>query len=382
MASITSYTTKDGSKYYKFQLYVGKDPLTGKSIKTTRRKFKTKKEAQLALSRLQLEIDKGSFNKDVLETYQDVYEIWIEQYKNTVKESTFVKTKELFKLHILPTMGKYKLDKINVRICQKHVNEWFKGFVKYRTIKAYASKVLDHAAMLEMISSNPMKNVTMPKKIDTPLEEKKIKSYTKEELTQFLQGLKEGKNFKAYVFFRLLAFSGIRQGEALALLWTDVNFNLKEISINKAKSKGEGYRTIIQTPKTSSSIRTIKLDDKTIQILKEWKLRQKQDLLALGYNSLHADQLIFSNPENTHLSASSIREWILRVQKNYNLTPITIHGLRHTHCSLLFEAGATVKEVQERLGHKDVQTTLNIYAHVSEKAKDVAAEKFSNYMNF
>lgn len=157
---------------------------------------------------------------------------------------------------------------------------------------------------------------------------------------------------------------------------------MKEISINKAKSKGEGYRTIIQTPKTSSSIRTIKLDDKTLQILKLWKKRQKQDLLILGHNSLNSEQLIFSNPDNTYLSATSIREWLLRVQKNYNLKPITIHGLRHTHCSLLFESGASIKEVQERLGHKDVQTTMNIYAHVSEKAKDSAAEKFSNFMNF
>ncbi|WP_217581620.1 tyrosine-type recombinase/integrase [Lysinibacillus sp. GbtcB16] len=73
---------------------------------------------------------------------------------------------------------------------------------------------------------------------------------------------------------------------------------------------------------------------------------------------------------------------MVQLQEKYNLEKITTHGLRHTHYSLLFEAGATIKEVQDRLGHTDVQTTMNIYTHVTEKAKEVAAEKFAKYMDF
>uniref|UniRef100_UPI00406D302F tyrosine-type recombinase/integrase n=1 Tax=Lysinibacillus sp. FSL K6-0075 TaxID=2921415 RepID=UPI00406D302F len=68
--------------------------------------------------------------------------------------------------------------------------------------------------------------------------------------------------------------------------------------------------------------------------------------------------------------------------KKHKLEKITTHELRHTHCSLLFEAGATIKEVQDRLGHADVKTTMNIYAHVTEKAKELAAEKFAKYIDF
>lgn len=68
-------------------------------------------------------------------------------------------------------------------------------------------------------------------------------------------------------------------------------------------------------------------------------------------------------------------------QSNYNLKSITTHGFRHTHCSLLFEAGAIIKEVQDRLGHSDVQTTLNIYAHVSKERKTSAIEKFVSYVH-
>ena len=71
-----------------------------------------------------------------------------------------------------------------------------------------------------------------------------------------------------------------------------------------------------------------------------------------------------------------------RILKKNELKRITVHGLRHTHCSLLFEAGLPIQEVKERLGHPDIQTTMNIYAHVTEKAKEKTAEKFAAYVNF
>lgn len=73
-------------------------------------------------------------------------------------------------------------------------------------------------------------------------------------------------------------------------------------------------------------------------------------------------------------------KWLEHVLTKYNLPKITTHGFRHTHCSLLFEAGANLKEVQDRLGHSDVQT-MNIYAHVTKKAKEEAIQKFASYLD-
>lgn len=73
--------------------------------------------------------------------------------------------------------------------------------------------------------------------------------------------------------------------------------------------------------------------------------------------------------------------WLKLVLDKYNLESITTHGLRHTHCSLLFEAGATIKEFQYRLGHKDVKTTLDVYAHVTKKAKAETIDKFEKYLS-
>lgn len=92
-------------------------------------------------------------------------------------------------------------------------------------------------------------------------------------------------------------------------------------------------------------------------------------------------QLVFSNEQNEYLQPTKTRKWIIHIQTKYKLGTITTHGLRHTHCSLLFEAGASLKEVQVRLGHSDVKTTMDIYTHVTQKAKEEAILKFSSYLN-
>ncbi|WP_255250303.1 tyrosine-type recombinase/integrase [Lysinibacillus fusiformis] len=109
--------------------------------------------------------------------------------------------------------------------------------------------------------------------------------------------------------------------------------------------------------------------------------KQKQDYFKLGYNTLKPEQLVFSNKFNEYLQLAIPQKWMLSVQKKYGLEKISPHGLRHTHCSLMFEADATIKEVQERLGHNNINTTLNIYTHVTKKAKSEAIQKFANYIN-
>lgn len=381
---IEKYTLADGSIRYLFKIYLGLDPLTGKELRTTRRGFKTQKEAELALARMKLEIANGTYKKTQVETYKEVYDLWVEQYENTVEESTFTKTLGIFRNHILPALGPYKVEKMNIEVCQRHVNEWFSKLKNYRMVKAYAAKVMDFAIKRGYIQTNPFSLVDMPKhkKAFTDLtDEVNENFYTREELIEFLTCLKNENNPKAYTLFRLLAFSGMRKGEALALRWTDLNFKDNEIKISKAISRGKDNQLYLKSTKTGT-VRTIKMDEQTMQILKQWKKQQQQELLMLGFNTLNKEQLVFSNIKNEYLQPTKTRRWLVQVQKKHNLKPITTHGLRHTHCSLLFEAGASIKEVQDRLGHSDVKTTMDIYTHVTQKAKAEAIQKFENYINF
>lgn len=379
--SIKSYI-KNGEKYYMFKVYLGIDPLTGNPKYTTRRNFKTPGEATLELSKIKVSVRDGTYLKKRVETFKDVYNLWVVQYERTVEESTFVKTIGLFRNHILPAIGMYKIDKINFKICEDAVNKWSDELKNFRMVKSYAAKVLNYAIKHDYIQKNPFSLVDLPKnrkKIRFDDDEKQANFYTKEQLLAFLNCMKQETNFKAYALFRLLSFSGMRKGEALALTWNDLNFTTNELRINKALSRGKNNRLYVKSTKTGDT-RTIKMDDKTITVMKEWKKQQKQDYLGLGFNTMQPKQLVFSNEVNEYLQPTQTRKWILHVQKKYNLGTITTHGLRHTHCSLLFEAGASLKEVQDRLGHSDVKTTMNIYAHVTKKAKEEAILKFANYI--
>lgn len=112
-----------------------------------------------------------------------------------------------------------------------------------------------------------------------------------------------------------------------------------------------------------------------------WKKKQAEQYLEKDISTNKKAQLVFSNVDNELLDPNQTYKWINHILEKYKLEHITTHGLRHTHCSLLFEAGATIKEVQFRLGHKDVKTTLDIYAHVTNKAKSETVDKFLNYLN-
>lgn len=386
MTQITKYTKKDGSTAYKFQTYLGTDPATGKQKFTTRRGFASLKDAKLAISRLKLEVEETGFSNNEVQLFRDVYELWLEQYRGTVKESTLQKTMELFKNHILPAFGTMKIEKITAAYCYKKVNEWVKYHSKYNVMKNYTSAVFKFAVRLDMMKTNPMDKITMPRRLAEVGQNDDLKYYNKEELQQFFSCCKEdsaqSNNLLWITLFRLLAFSGMRKGEALALTWTDLDFKSETVSINKTLSRGLENRLIIQTPKTASSKRTVVLDAITLSMLKTWRKRQAMDFLKLGYNTLNEEQLIFPNTKNELMIPTKPDQKLDRIIKKNGLARITVHGFRHTHCSLLFEAGASIKEVQDRLGHADIQTTMNIYTHVTEKAKEKTAEKFAAYVNF
>lgn len=384
MATFKQYELKNGEKKWLFQSYLGTDPVTGKEIRTTRRGYRTKKEAQLEEKRLQVEVlEGGGLNKVNATTFEEVYLLWFEQYKNTVKESTWAKTQEMFNNHILKAYGQLKIDKIDVKYCQKVINKWFAHTkTKYKRFNNYTSSVFDFAISLELITDNPIKKITIPKVKAVVEEDKELNFYDKQELEMFLNIAKDYTIKKAYILFRLLAFTGLRQGEALALTWRDIDFKNKTLRVNKTLTRGQHSKLIVLPPKTKKSARTISLDDRTLDILKGWRVNQRKEQLLHGYNTMHATQLVFTNQDNTFLSPAKPRQWLLSAIKNHDIKPITIHGFRHTHCSLLFEAGASIQEVQERLGHSDVQTTMNIYTHVTEKAKEETAQKFANYVTF
>ncbi|MCW6675533.1 site-specific integrase [Aerococcaceae bacterium NML171108] len=380
---ITTYN-KRGVKHYALKAYLGLDPVTGKQINIEKRGFKTKKEAQLFYNRAKLDFENGQTSKENKTiTYKQVYHEWLERYKTTVKESTCVKTEKIFNLHILPVLGDIRIAMLSSGYLQKQLNKWYQQFGQYKKVYNYACNVLQYAVVQGYIQSCPSKRVTMPKiKLDYNYRKSTKDYYSREELQTFMQALEKQDSYKWLAFFRLLAFTGIRRGEALALTWNDIRLIDGVVSINKTLAHGYNNALIVQEPKTKASNRTISLDPKTIQILKAWQIEQTRLLLGFGFNARKPHQLLFSKLEtNTYLDLATPRNALERICKRHNLPMINIHGFRHTHCSLLFEAGVPMKDVKERLGHSDIQTTMNIYTHVTQDSKDKSAEIFAKFIS-
>lgn len=379
---IKQYSLKNGEKRWYFKIYLGVDPLTRKKKYTTRRGFKTKKEAKLAMSRLELQVQsKGveSLAKSNI-TFREVYEMWLMQYENTVKESTFVIQKRAADLHIIPLFGDIPIQKITISYCQEKVNHWYSYYKKFSNLIGITSQVFDYAMILKHLTENPMNGVVRPrnkKKIDDDVFDN---YYTKDELTEFLNIVKSMNDTELITMYQLLSFTGMRKGEMLGLRWKDINFITGELSIKQTLTTGHKNRLIFQTPKTRKSLRTIPIDKNTIKQLNIWKMKQKEIMFKFGYKTNSPDQLIFTNENNEPRYLDYPNHFFDKIIRDHGLRKITVHGLRHTHCSLLFESGATIKEVQDRLGHTDIKTTMDIYTHVTQKAKEKTADNFAKFM--
>lgn len=378
MAVIKKYTKKDGSTAYKFNAYLGVNEKTGNKKRTTRQGFATRKEAKLALARLEAGVDKPKERTEIKQptvvnptTFKEVYEAWIKQYQNTVKKSTLSKTKLYFRVHILPKFGHLKLENITSEYCQEVVNEWSDNFAMYKGYASYSSRIFKFAKMKKWITENPFEYIVYPK-FEKLEEDSELIFYTRSQLNDFLDFYKYTRPIKEYVLFRLLAYSGIRKGEALALNWSDIDFRHQTIKISKTVTK-EDNMLYISTPKTKSSFRTLSLDKESLDQLRKWKMEQSRMVKIKAEN----EQLIFQSRDNgiIYLHYPNF------LMAKYSGKIITVHGLRHTHASLLFEAGASIKEVQTRLGHSSIKTTMDIYAHVTKEAEQDVSNKFAIYMD-
>ena len=378
---IKKYTTKNGETRYLFQTYLGIDPLTGKERRTTRRGFKTMKEAKQAERNLLLDVEENGLPSNQSDGFQDptfeeLAQLWLENYKTTVKPSTFenvrVKVEKMTEEHF----KELKLKKITVAYCQRVVIELSKTYVLYNHYLSVINRIFKYAVLMDILDSNPFDKVIKPKSRQT---QRKGNFLTKEELKEFL---KLAQNTTLSYFFplvHLMSYTGLRQGEALALKWSDIDFENKKITVNKTAARIKEKQTL-QTPKTKNSKRVISIDPATLSILRSWKKDQIKIYFKNGKHFEGDENFIFTNQRGEWVHIHNFIRYFKRFIADHKLKPITPHGLRHTHASLLFSAGVEPKNISDRLGHSTVQITLDLYTHITEEQRTDTVEKLIEYM--
>lgn len=230
------------------------------------------------------------------------------------------------------------------------------------------------------IEASPFDNTAYPKQTLFEENEALADFWDKNQSMKFLKCLKENESLKRYAIFRTLLFTGIRKGELLALQEDDLNIDTQTLSIRKTLFYDENGRYQLLKPKTTSSIRDLHVDDETFHLLLALIKQNKEQRTLLGVED-QQDQERFIFIKETLIEPfrnSYVNELLNKLCKKYGLPRIKVHGLRHSCASLLFAAGADIKVVQKLLGHAHIETTFNIYTHVTadqvEKTTDLLVE--------
>ncbi|APT18031.1 MULTISPECIES: tyrosine-type recombinase/integrase [Amylolactobacillus] len=368
-SAIFEYQNKNGQTLYGFYIYLGTDKLTKKKINTKRRGFKSYNEANAVFNKMKVDGIQSKVNDEI--TIEELFKLWFESYKISVKESTANKTQQVFDHHIKPTLGKYYINEITTPIIQQLVDRKAKEIVKFKIIYNYLNRMYTFAVTMDLATGNPVTNVILPKKSTRLHRDTEHNFYNKQELIEFLETAKS-INQRVYVYFLLLASTGLRRSEALALTWKDIDFTTKTIDINKTLTSGFNNKLIVGSPKSTKSKRTVPISDNLLTELRKYKLANAE-----------FDKL-FHTYKDTYVSLSKPAQWLRQVyDKNKSLRHITTHRFRHTFASLLFESNPNIKptDVQKILGHETVEMTLNIYTHVTSDS-EARVTNAINLLNF
>ena len=306
-------------------------------------------------------------------TYQELTELWLENYCHTVKHSTLIGAKNNIRKYLLPAFGDYKLDKLTPPIIQHQVNQWAidynqlgKGYQQYNQLHALNKRILSYAVSIQVISTNPASDIIVPRR--KPKEGQKLKYLDDDNLKKFLAYLDQlpntTKDFYDTVLYKTLLATGLRIRECLALEWSDIDLQNGSISVTKTLNTLKE----ITSPKSKSSIREISLDTKTVLLLRLYKARQGQIGREIGVTY----ERVFSDSFDNYREAGALR---FRLEKHLKLAGcprLSFHAFRHTHASILLNAGLPYKDIQTRLGHSKISMTMDIYSHLSKENKKKA----------
>ena len=307
-----------------------------------KRGFATKKEA-LGFERDFLE--KQSANPDM--TFQNLYEIYMEDMAARLKQSTLLTKKAVLQTHILPFFGSKPINEIkasDVRRWQAKLmsspNNYSQTYLK--KINTELNSIINYAKRFYDLNTNPCgKAGTIGK-----AKAEEMDYWTYDEYIAFSEGVKDKS--LSYICFEVLYWTGMREGELLALSPADIDLDNKTISINRTYQRIEG-KDVFTSPKTRKSKRKIPIPDFLCQEL--------SDYIQSRY-MLDADERLFP------VTKSYLSHEMIRGCKNTGVKKIRIHDIRHSHASLLINQGCDALMLADRLGHEKVSTTLNTYSHL------------------
>lgn len=384
MADLTA--RKRGSKWeYRFEAA----RINGKRNQISKSGFKTKREAleEGAKAFAAYNTSGNHFTPSEI-SVSDYLDYWMKEYcKVSLKRTTVENYEKRIRLHIKPALGIYKLCSLSPATIQTFLNKMFNSGYSRNTLSTICrilSGSLNYAVdTAELIQVNPMRKVKLPSDRavpDTPTRTAPHTYIPPDRIEQIFKRFPEGTS--DYIPMQFGYKCGMRLGEAFAVCWEDIDFEKHVVHINKQIQWDNKEKCWYFSNPKYNSFRTIELDSELYDTL--IRTRDKQERARAFYDDYYCN--IYLNAKNmintagdgaiihpiairengTLVSPRTMQHTSSIIHHEFGYSDFTFHSFRHTHATMLAEAGAPIKYTQERLGHKDITVTMQIYQHASD----------------
>lgn len=366
------YLDKQGKKLwgYRYRYY--------DALEKRREKAKQGFSREIDAYRGLLEVQTQVVNGDVKRiehsnmTVSEWLDVWYETNESHWAVTTRMQRKNAIQYQMKPLLGSIKLAELDKSTYKRKYLNVLQEQYKPSTVKLFHRlfKVAINAAVDdEIIPRNRFGNMTLED------EEVSENFYSANELKEFLTAAKEMENVTNYTFIYLLAYTGLRKGEALGLKWSDINFDTNMLSVERTRDiKG------VRKPKTKRSRRAILLDDLIIHQLKLYRTWCKKIKLSFGLASKDDDYIFISHQSGNPIGDNTIKYSFERIFKKTGLKRITPHGLRHSHATLLVMDRIPSVVVAARLGNTP-QMIDNVYGHVLKNVEEESVQSFAKVLS-
>ena len=392
--SVYKYKASSGYKY-RWQLLSPVDPDNpeGETKRLSKSGYANRSDAEDALAAALARKKKRKPALSSKAKISDVAEKWLSELD--LANSTVYGYRKIIRNHIIPHLGHVSIGDLRANHVAKFYRDLkssgrrdekdFGGPLSANSVSkihVVFGALLKDAVNQGLIPDNPARDgdkVKPPTKRQILEESSEEILWTAEQLRAFLSWNNEVKNDYLYPLWVLMALTGMRRGEAVALRWSDFDFGKNLISIRRAADSV--VSKAVKSTKTYLS-RVIAIDRATMQIMLDYQTERSK----LGSEFIAPGSYVFGNLQNELRTPNDLTaRWARLVQAAQieirDLPSATLKGLRHTHATLLLQAGENPKVVQERLGHSDIRTTLNIYSHVTPTIQREALDRFVEWLD-
>lgn len=368
---------KDGR--WEARYTVGRDPGTGKQVQRSVYGA-TQQEVRKKLAQLTAALDAGTYKEPCKMTVGQWLDIWSADYLGGVKPFTVVSYTGHIKNHLKPALGSVKLEALNAHTIQEFYNSLGaeregKPGLSPKTVKnihGVLHKALQQAVKIGYLRFNPADACELPRAV-----RKELKPLDEEQSKAFLKAI-QGHRYE--MLYTVTLFTGMREGEALGLMWECVDFKKGTILINKQmqrEKKKNGQYLLVPTKNGKS--RTITPAPWVMKLLRTQRAKQAEQQLRAG--PMWEDSgLVFTNELGHHLAIHTVYKDFKQIAASIGCPDARFHDLRHSYAVAAIRSGDDIKTVQGNLGHATAAFTLDVYGHVTDQMKRESAARMESYI--